>query len=207
MWPHQSSSRLGTGCERGRSAPPGEGVCPEDHVTWRPRPCPGRKHGPGATRASHTFHNKLTHGKDPAARPSNQGKQTRTNQHHGNADGTGQSERTCQLLPGTASRGSACVRTAAEHRVRTGPPSSRQAARASGRSPHQGKEPPLPPQPAWRGPSTQPWSVQRIVSPRKIHGLVNTVRPRHIHSTDTEQNPTCYQKGRRQKEEAGAELF
>lgn len=94
---------------------PGEGVCPEDHVTWKPRPCPGRKYGPAVTRASHTFHNKPPHGKDPAARPSNQGKQTRTNQHHGSADGTGQSGRTCQLLPSTASRGSACVHTAAKH--------------------------------------------------------------------------------------------
>lgn len=103
MWPRQSSSWPGDRVGAWRSsASPGEGARPEDHGTWIPRPCPGRKYGPVVTRASHTFHNEPPHGQDSAARPSN-----RTNQHHGNADGTGQSGRTRQLLPGAASRGSA----------------------------------------------------------------------------------------------------
>lgn len=115
MWPHQSSSWPGdsVGAWKIHLPQPGEGTRSKDHVTRRPRLHPGRKRGLGVSRASHTFHNKLTHGKNPATRPSNQGKQTRTNTTE-KLTGPGKG-RTHQLLPSNASRASACAHTAGKH--------------------------------------------------------------------------------------------
>lgn len=132
---------------------PGEGACSQDHVTWRPRLHPGRKRGLGVSSASHTFHNKPTHGKNPATRPSNHGKHTRTNQHHGNAEGTGQREGVAAPSWQRVQRLCPCVHSWRAWGGVT-PHSSHRAAPASGPHQHRGKEPPLLPQPAWLGGTT-----------------------------------------------------
>lgn len=186
MWPHQSSSWPGdsVGAWKIHLPQPGEGTRSKDHVTRRPRLHPGRKRGLGVSRASHTFHNKLTHGKNPATRPSNQGKQTRTNTTE-KLTGPGKG-RTHQLLPSNASRASACAHTAGKHGGGGGDQiqSSRQAAPASGPHQHRGKEPPLPAQPAWLGGTTQPRSAQRTESPEAAPLSGNAVTPWHAHNTD-----------------------
>jgi len=165
---------------------PGEGACSQDHVTWRPRLHPGRKRGLGVSRASHTFHNKPTHGKNPATRPSNHSTQTGTDQQHGNAEGTGQRE-------GAAAPSRRCV-----HRLRPCAHSWRAGVASEPRlppgstclrpPPARGEGAPTAAQPAgWEAPRSRGRGGSGKAREAPPPG--SAVTPPHVHDTDMEQNP------------------
>lgn len=204
MWPHQSSSWPGdsVGAWKIHLPQPGEGTRLKDHVTRRPRLHPGRKRGLGVSRASHTFHNKLTHGKNPATRPSNQGKQTRTNTTE-KLTGPGKG-RTHQLLPSNASRASACAHTAGKHGGGGGGIRSRAPARQhllpAPTSTGERSHPSQPSLPGWGVPRSR-GRHSELKAPRRLHCLVmRSRRGTPTTQTDMERNPIhAIKKGENRK--------